>query len=55
MGDKGVEAVPDGYREKGRFRVVDRGWPSRAHSVVSDGRLFIRNQQTLASYDIRSR
>ena len=50
-----VEAVPDGYREKGRFRVVDQGWPSRAHPVVSDGRLFIRNQQTLASYDIRSR
>ena len=50
-----VEAVSDGYREKGRFRVVDQGWPSRAHPVVSDGRLFIRNQQTLASYDIRSR
>ncbi len=50
-----VEAVPDGYREKGRFRIVDQGWPSRAHPVVSDGRLFIRNQETLASYDIRSR
>jgi outer membrane protein assembly factor BamB len=50
-----VEASPDGYREKGRFRIDDEGWPSWAHPVVSGGRLYVRNQGTLASYDIRAR
>ena len=47
---------PDaGYREKGRFKITDQGLPSWAHPVVSGGRLYIRNQTTLAAYDIRSR
>ena len=50
-----VEAVPDGYRERGRFQIPDEGWPSRAHPVVSGGRLYARNQGTLASYDVRAR
>lgn len=50
-----AEAEPDGYREKGRFRITDQGWPSWAHPVVSGGRLYIRNQGTLASDDIRAR
>lgn len=50
-----VEATPDGYREKGRFSIPDQGWPSWAHPVVSGGRLYIRNQGVLASYDIRAR
>jgi outer membrane protein assembly factor BamB len=49
-----VEASPSGYREKGRFSVADQGWPSWAHPVVSGGRLYIRNQETLASYDVRA-
>ena len=48
-----AEASPTGYKEKGRFRIADQGLPSWAHPVVSDGRLYIRNQATLASYDIR--
>ena len=50
-----AEATPTGYKEKGRFEITDEGLPSWAHPVVSDGRLYIRNQQTLASYDIRAR
>lgn len=50
-----AEATPAAYREKGRFKVDDQGWPSYAHPVVSDGRLYIRNQGTLTSYDIRAR
>ena len=50
-----AEASPTGYREKGRFRIADQGWPSWAHPVVSGGRLYIRNQGTLSSYDIRAR
>jgi outer membrane protein assembly factor BamB len=50
-----AEAVPGGYSEKGRFKIQDQGLPSWAHPVVAGGRLYIRNQATLASYDIRAR
>jgi outer membrane protein assembly factor BamB len=50
-----VEASPAGYREKGRFEIRDQRWPSWANPVVSGGRLYIRNQGTLASYDVRAR
>lgn len=50
-----VEATPAAYREKGRFEIRDQGLPSWAHPVVSGGRLYLRNQGTLASYDIRAR
>ena len=48
-----AEATPSGYREKGRFSIQDQGLPSWSHPVVSGGRLYIRNQGTLASYDVR--
>jgi len=50
-----VEASSSGYRERGRFTIPDRGWPSWAHPVVSGGRLYIRNQDVLASYDVRAK
>jgi outer membrane protein assembly factor BamB len=50
-----VEATPTAYREKGRFTIKDQGLPSWAHPVVAGGRLYIRNQGTLASYDIKAR
>jgi outer membrane protein assembly factor BamB len=50
-----VEATPTGYREKGRFGIRDQGLPSWAHPAVSNGRLYIRNQGTLASYDVRAK
>jgi outer membrane protein assembly factor BamB len=50
-----AEATPAGYRERGRFRIADQGWPTWAHPVVSGGRLYIRNQGVLVSYDIRVR
>jgi outer membrane protein assembly factor BamB len=50
-----VAATPKGYEEKGRFRIADQGWPSWAHPVVSGGNLYIRNQGTLASYNVRAK
>ena len=50
-----VEATPAGYREKGRFSIRDLGAAVWAHPVVSGGRLYIRNQDTLTSYDVRAR
>jgi|SRR5688572_1872756 len=50
-----VEATPSAYREKGSFEIPDSGWPAWAHPVVSGGRLYIRNQNSLAAYDVRAR
>jgi outer membrane protein assembly factor BamB len=49
-----AEATPQGYREKGRFEIPDKGLLSWAHPVVSDGRLYVRNQDILLVYDIRA-
>jgi outer membrane protein assembly factor BamB len=50
-----AEAAPAGYKEKGRFEIPDKGLPSWAHPVVSDGRLYVRNQDTLLVYDVRGK
>lgn len=50
-----ADASPKAYTERGRFKIEDEGWPSWAHPVVADGRLFIRNQATLSSYDVKTR
>ena len=46
-------ASPTGYQEKGRFSIADKGLPSWAHPVVSGGRLYVRNQDSLMAYDVR--
>ena len=43
-----------GYKETGRFQIPDQGLPSWAHPVVAGGRLYIRSQNMLWAYDIRS-
>ncbi len=50
-----AEATPAGYRENGRFTIADQGRPSWAHPVVSDGKLYIRNQGILTVYDVKAR
>jgi outer membrane protein assembly factor BamB len=52
-----VEAAPQAYREKGRFTPPDqpnRG-PSKAwaYPVVANGRLYLRDLDTLWSYDVK--
>jgi outer membrane protein assembly factor BamB len=49
-----AEATSTGYHEKGRFTIPDQGWPSWAHPVVSDGRLYLRNQGWLGAYDVKA-
>lgn len=47
-----IEATPDGFKLKGSFRpaVVEReGW---AHPVAVNGKLYLREQNTLMIYDI---
>jgi hypothetical protein len=58
-----VEATPEAYREKGRFTPpnqpkkkqtgpwADRGYP---YPVIANGRLYIRDLETLLAYDIKA-
>ena len=48
-----AEATPTAYKEKGRFEIPDKGQRSWAHPVISDGRLYVRNQDTLLVYNIK--
>jgi len=47
-----VQATPEGYSEAGRFRIESHGRPAWAHPVVTGGRLYIRDQQSLSVYDV---
>ena len=53
-----VEATPEAYREKGRFTPPDRPPRERtkawAYPVVANGRLYLRDLNSLWSYDIRA-
>jgi outer membrane protein assembly factor BamB len=57
-GEKGdvalVEATPEGYREKGRFSQPERSdkpaWP---YPIIANGRLYLRDQERLFSYDVK--
>jgi hypothetical protein len=48
-------ASPTEYQETGRFEIRDEGLPTWSHPVVSGGRLYIRNRNTLTAYDIKAR
>jgi outer membrane protein assembly factor BamB len=58
-----IEATPEGYREKGRFTPQDPPkrkrlgpMPEKAwtYPVIAGGRLYIRDNETLWSYDIKA-
>ena len=49
-----AEASSAAYREKGRFTIPQKGQLSWAHPVISDGRLYVRNQDTLLVYDVKA-
>jgi len=47
-----IAANPNEYQENGRFEVPDSGKPTWAHPVVANGRLYLRDQDTLTVYDV---
>lgn len=47
-----VEANPKEYIEHGRFETPESGKPTWAHPVVANGRLYLRDQDTLTVYDV---
>ena len=54
VGERGdlalVEVSPDAYKEKRKVRVLE--YPCWTPPVISDGRLFLRNERTLLCYDL---
>ena len=48
-----VEATRTGYREKGRFELRHSDEHSWSHPVIADGKLYLRDQDQLFSFDIR--
>jgi outer membrane protein assembly factor BamB len=49
-----VEPTPGVYREHGRFSLETGSLPTWTHPVVSNGKLFLRDQDTVYAYDVRS-
>ena len=50
-----IEATPEGYREKGRFRIQQDSLPTWTHPVIAGGRLYLRDQNAIYAYDVREK
>ena len=50
-----AEANPQGYREHGRFTLQTGARPTWSHPVVANGKLYLRDQDTLYAYDVRAK
>jgi len=50
-----VKADPKEYTELGRFSLDKSGFPTWAHPVVANGRLYLRDQNMLTSYNIATK
>jgi len=50
-----AEATPEGYREKGRFRIPQDSLPTWAHPIVAGGHLYLRDQDTIYAFDLRQK
>ncbi|HWC89054.1 MAG TPA: PQQ-binding-like beta-propeller repeat protein [Pirellulales bacterium] len=50
-----LKATPDGLEEVGSFKVPGSGErPSWSHPVILDGKLYLREQDTILCYDLRA-
>jgi outer membrane protein assembly factor BamB len=48
-----VKASPTAHQEVARFSAIDgKTWN---HPAIADGRLFVRNAEEMAAFDLRSR
>jgi outer membrane protein assembly factor BamB len=59
LGEEGVvgliEASPAGYKEVSRFEYQKGSLPSWSPLVISDGKMYLRDQDNLTSYDIKAK
>jgi outer membrane protein assembly factor BamB len=49
-----VEASPEAFRVKGRFRPLTGAGPAWAHPVIHRGKLYLRHEDLLCCYDLRA-
>ena len=50
-----VKATPEGFEMRGQFEQPDRSdQPARTHPVISNGKLYLRDQSNLFCYDIKA-
>jgi hypothetical protein len=47
-----AEANPSGYREHGRFTLKTGSLPTWSHPVVANGKLYLRDQDSLYAYTV---
>jgi outer membrane protein assembly factor BamB len=50
-----VAASPEGYKELGKFTPPVVNKPAWSHPVISGGKLYLRDQDTLMCYDIKAK
>lgn len=51
-----VEVSPEAYREKGRFTPPKRSkYPTFAHPIVANGKLYLRDEDYLFCYDVQAK
>src|SRR5262245_12217234 len=50
-----VEARSDEYREVSRFSLKQSRYPTWAPPVIADGRLYVRNQDSVMAFDVRAK
>jgi outer membrane protein assembly factor BamB len=51
-----LRATPDGHQVLGQFKIPDSGdRPSWSHPVVADGKLYLREGDTLLCYDLKAK
>jgi len=50
-----IEATPEGYRQKGMFTIPVKTAESWPHPSIADGRLYLRDNDTLMCFDIKKK
>jgi outer membrane protein assembly factor BamB len=50
-----VAATPEAYKEHGRLEIESGPLPTYALPVIANGRLYLREQDTLYAFSIRER
>lgn len=50
-----AEANPAGYKEHGRFQIKTSSSPTWSHPVISGGKLYLRDQDSVYAYDVRAK
>lgn len=50
-----IDASKEDYFERGRFRIAINNGQSWPHPVISDGKLYLRDQHQLIVYDVRQK